>query len=170
MTNSADPTSPQLFIRLAEPRDQARLGQLGATLVSLHYAFDSHRFMTPQPGVEDGYAWFLGEQMKNPDAVVYVAEQRGVVVGYAFASLEPRSWNELREAAGFIHDVVVDETARGTGIGTRLIESAAHWLENKGAPRIMLWSAEQNVGGQRLFERLGFRRTMVEMTRERASE
>jgi hypothetical protein len=30
----------------------------------------------------------------------------------------------------------------------------------------MLWTAEQNARGQRLFEKLGFRRTMVEMTRE----
>jgi RimJ/RimL family protein N-acetyltransferase len=30
----------------------------------------------------------------------------------------------------------------------------------------MLWTAEPNAGAQRLFERLGFRRTMVEMTKE----
>jgi RimJ/RimL family protein N-acetyltransferase len=30
----------------------------------------------------------------------------------------------------------------------------------------MLWTAERNAGAQRLFERLGFRRTMIEMTRE----
>jgi ribosomal protein S18 acetylase RimI-like enzyme len=168
MTTFDDSRGQRPLIRLAEPRDKARLGQLGAALVRLHYAFDRDRFMAPQSGVEDGYAWFLGEQMNNPDAVVFVAEQREAVVGYVYASLEPRSWNELRESAGFIHDVVVDESARGNGIGTQLIEAAARWLEVKGAPRIMLWSAEQNSSGQRLFERLGFRRTMVEMTRERA--
>jgi ribosomal protein S18 acetylase RimI-like enzyme len=31
---------------------------------------------------------------------------------------------------------------------------------------VVLWTAEQNRDAQRLFERLGFRRTMVEMTRE----
>ena len=30
----------------------------------------------------------------------------------------------------------------------------------------MLWSAAQNAGAQRLFERHGFKPTMVEMTRE----
>ena len=44
--------------------------------------------------------------------------------------------------------------------------TAADWLEDHGAPRVMLWSAEANPDAQRLFERLGFRRTMVEMTRE----
>ena len=35
-----------------------------------------------------------------------------------------------------------------------------------GAPRVMLWTAEHNVAAQRLFEARGFRRTMIEMTRE----
>jgi hypothetical protein len=30
----------------------------------------------------------------------------------------------------------------------------------------MLWTAEKNLEARRLFEHLGFRRTMVEMTRE----
>jgi hypothetical protein len=30
----------------------------------------------------------------------------------------------------------------------------------------MLWTAEQNTAASRLFLRLGFRRTMIEMTRE----
>jgi hypothetical protein len=31
---------------------------------------------------------------------------------------------------------------------------------------VLLWTAQQNEGAQRLFEDLGFHRTMVEMTRE----
>jgi GNAT superfamily N-acetyltransferase len=61
----------------------------------------------------------------------------------------------------------VHETARGQGLGTRLVEAAADWLEEHGAPRVMLWTAEKNPTAQRLFERAGFRRTMIEMTRER---
>jgi ribosomal protein S18 acetylase RimI-like enzyme len=38
--------------------------------------------------------------------------------------------------------------------------------QDRGAPRVVLGTAEQNEPAQRLFERLGFRRTMVEMTRE----
>ena len=39
-------------------------------------------------------------------------------------------------------------------------------LAAMGAPRVVLHSATQNVAAQRLFARLGFRPTMVEMTRE----
>jgi ribosomal protein S18 acetylase RimI-like enzyme len=156
-------------IRLAEARDLPVLGRLGAKLVRAHHAFDPQRFMAPMPEVESGYAWFLGTQLGEADVVLYVAEQAGAVVGYVYAGLEPQSWKELRDPAGFIHDVVVDEPARGQGLGTRLVEAAAGWLEAHGAPRVLLWTAERNPGAQRLFERAGFRRTMIEMTRERRS-
>jgi ribosomal protein S18 acetylase RimI-like enzyme len=153
-------------IRPAQPRDLPALGRLGAQLVRLHHAFDRDRFMAPAGDIEAGYQWFLGTQLEEPDVVIYVAEQAGAVVGYAYAGLEPQSWKELRDPAGFIHDVVVDDSARGQGIGTRLVEAAAAWLEEHDAPRVMLWTAEKNPAAQRLFERAGFRRTMIEMTRE----
>jgi hypothetical protein len=33
-------------------------------------------------------------------------------------------------------------------------------------PRAILWTADQNSAAQQLFTRMGFRRTMVEMTME----
>jgi len=155
-----------LVIRRAERRDLATMGRLGGTLVREHFRYDPRRFMAPADGVDEGYAWFLGTELDDPKVVLLVAERGGAVVGYAYAGLEPQSWKELREAAGFVHDVVVDEAARGRGVGAALMEAAAAWLEAQGAPRIMLWTAEMNGPAQRLFARLGFRRTMVEMTRE----
>jgi GNAT superfamily N-acetyltransferase len=76
------------------------------------------------------------------------------------------SWKELRGPAGFIHDVVVEEASRGSGAGTALMEAAMTWLRERGAPRVVLWTADRNEGAQRLFASLGFRRTMIEMTRE----
>jgi len=42
--------------------------------------------------------------------------------------------------------------------------SAAHAQR---PPRAVLWTAEKNPPAQALFEQLGFRRTMIEITRER---
>ena len=131
-----------------------------------HYIFDHERFMAPGANAAEGYAWFLGSQLKEKDAVVFVAERAGAIVGYLYASLEPRSWKELREMAGFIHDVVVEDSSRQIGVASLLLEAAMEWLRAQGAPRVMLWTADQNASAQRLFSRLGFRRTMIEMTRE----
>jgi GNAT superfamily N-acetyltransferase len=47
-----------------------------------------------------------------------------------------------------------------------LVQRASEWLREHGAPRVLLWTAERNAAAQRLFLRLGFRPTMIEMTRE----
>ena len=156
----------EIVIRLANESDVPALGRLGALLVETHYAFDQQRFMAPGANSAEGYAWFLRSQLKEKDVVVYVAERAGAIIGYVYAGLEPTSWKELRESAGFIHDVVVDESSRGEGVAGLLVEAAIAWLRAQGAPRVVLWTAERNGAAQRLFTRVGFRRTMIEMTRE----
>lgn len=159
-------TNAAVLIRRAEARDARALGRLGAALVRAHHAFDAHRFLTPGRGLEEGYAHFLRTQLEQEDVAIFVAERAGAIIGYVYAGVEPRSWKELRDVAGFIHDVVVDPSARRSRVGTRLVETAAAWLASRGVPRVMLWAAEKNHDAQRLFEQLGFRRTMIEMTRE----
>ena len=52
------------------------------------------------------------------------------------------------------------------GVGEALLTAAAAWLAERGAPRVLLVTAEQNEAARRLFARVGYRVTMVEMTRE----
>ena len=155
-----------IVIRPATESDASSLGRFGALLLETHYGFDPHRFMAPHANTAEGYAWFLSSQLKDKDTVVLVAERDGAIIGYVYAGLEPRSWKELREPAGFIHDVVVEESSRRSGVAQLLLEAAIEWLRAQGAPRVMLWTAEPNAAAQRLFDRLGFRRTMIEMTLE----
>jgi ribosomal protein S18 acetylase RimI-like enzyme len=159
-------STASLTIRRATEADLPALGVLGASLLRAHYAFDQQRFMAPSGAPEAGYAWFLGTQLKEDDVTIFVAELSGSVVGYVYAGLEPQSWKELREAAGFIHDIVVTPEAQRHGVATALIDAACEWFRSVGAPRVVLWTADKNQGAQRLFTRLGFRRTMIEMTRE----
>jgi GNAT superfamily N-acetyltransferase len=155
-----------MTIRLATLADLPALGRLGALLMRTHYEFDPQRFMNAGTDAADGYVWFLERQLEDSNVVVYVAEHEGEVVGYVYAGIEPISWKELRDECGFIHDVVVDERGRRGGTATALIDKAIEWMRERGMPRVMLWTAEKNAGAQQLFSKLGFRRTMIEMTRE----
>lgn len=159
-------TDLPITIRRATPADEPALGRYGGALMRQHHAFDPDRFILVDDP-EAGYGVFLVAQLDDPNCVVLVAERDGAVVGYAYAGLEPMSWKELRAACGYLHDVFVDPIARGSGAGERLVREALAFLEEKGAPRVVLWSAAGNAAAQRLFARLGFRHTMVEMTRER---
>jgi len=153
-------------VRRADRRDLDTLGRLGAMLMRIHYAFDPKRFIAPYDGVEHGYAAFLGSVLDKPDNVILVAEENGTIAGYVYAALEPPSWKELRGPAGFIHDVIVDDMSRRSGVATQLMLAALDWLREQGAPRALLGSAAPNAEAQRLFHRLGFRDTMIEMTIE----
>jgi len=154
-------------IRKAERRDAEALGRLGVMLMRTHYAFDPQRFLAPVEGSERGYASFLAGMLDSPDDCVFVAEDEGGrIAGYVFAALEPLSWKELRGPAGFIHDVAVAEDARRAGVATQLLRAAIEWLREHGAPRVLLWTAAPNEAAQRLFRRLGFRDTAIEMTME----
>ena len=72
----------------------------------------------------------------------------------------------LRGPAGVLYDIVVDPAHRGRGIGRLLLDATLAALAARGAPRVVLSTAERNEPAQRLFARAGFRRTMIEMTRE----
>ena len=158
--------SDDVVIRRATIADLPALGRLGALLLRTHYEFDPQRFIAPGDNVEEGYAWFLGTQLRQKDVAIFVAERGGDVLGYVYAGIEPHSWKELRDEAGFIHDIVVDERGRRTGLASALVERAVAWLRERGMPRVVLWTADRNDVAQRLFVALGFRRTMIEMTRE----
>lgn len=157
---------PAVAIRPAQRADTTAIGRLGALLVRLHHDFDPQRFIAATPGTERGYGSFLDSQLDDPDIVVLVAEREGELLGYTYAGVEGMDYMSLRGPAGVLYDIVVDPANRGHGIGRLLLDATLAALAQKGAPRVVLSTAEQNETAQRLFAHAGFRRTMIEMTRE----
>ena len=153
-------------IRPAALADLPAIGRLGALLVRVHHDFDPQRFIPARPNTEQGYASFLESQIEEPDVVVLVAEREGEVLGYTYAGVEGNDWMALRGPAGVLHDIVVDPARRGQGVGRMLLDATIAELRARGAPRVVLSTADRNEAAQRLFARAGFRRTMIEMTRE----
>lgn len=159
-------TSPRAHVRAAVSGDLPALGRLGALLVQLHHDFDARRFMARTARTEQGYASYLGSQLSEPDVVVLVAEHGGEVLGYTYAGVEGADYMSLRGPAGVLYDIVVDPAHRGRGVGVLLLDATLAALRVRGAPRVVLSTANGNELAQRLFARAGFRRTMIEMTRE----
>jgi ribosomal protein S18 acetylase RimI-like enzyme len=166
MATSKSSDAPAVTVRPATRADMHAVGRLGALLVRLHHDFDPQRFLPATPNTEQGYASFLLTQLAVPDVVVLVAERDGELLGYTYAGLEGIDYMSLRGPAGILYDIVVDPAHRGRGVGRMLLDATMAVLRERGAPRVVLSTAERNEPAQRLFERAGFRRTMIEMTRE----
>jgi ribosomal protein S18 acetylase RimI-like enzyme len=157
---------PAVSIRPAAPADVKAIGRLGALLVRMHHDLDPDRFIAATPQTEQGYGSFLGTQLEKPNIIILVAERDGEVVAYTYAGVEGTDYMALRGPAGVLYDIVVDPAHRGQGVGRALLDATLEALQAKGAPRVVLSTAERNESAQRLFARAGFRRTMIEMTRE----
>lgn len=168
MTTSATDglSSSELVIRRATRADLPRIGRLGVLLVAQHHDFDARRFLPATDRTKEGYARFLGAQLDEPDAAVLVAEQDAAVIGYAYVAVESHDYMTLRGPAGLLHDIIVDPERRRHGVGRALLEAVFEYVRSRGLEQIVLSTAERNEAAQRLFAKAGFRRTMVEMTRE----
>ena len=163
-----DRTTAVALVRPATPADLPTIGQLGALLVRLHHDFDPQRFIAATSRTEHSYASFLGTQLDEENVVVLVAvdQESGAVIGYTYAGIEGYDYMALRGPAAVLYDIVVDPARRTQGVGRLLLDATLAALEARGAPRVVLSTAERNESAQRLFARAGFRRTMIEMTRE----
>jgi ribosomal protein S18 acetylase RimI-like enzyme len=161
-----DRSPPAIVIRPATSADVPAIGRLGALLVRTHHDFDPERFIAASDRTADGYGSYLGSQLRKADVIVLVAEENGEVLGYTYAGIEGFDYMALRGPAGVLYDIVVDPAYRNRGVGRLLLDTTLAALTAKGAPRVVLSTAERNEPAQRLFAHAGFRRTMIEMTRE----
>jgi ribosomal protein S18 acetylase RimI-like enzyme len=153
-------------VRPATEEDLPRVSEMAAELVRQHHRLDAKRFLLVEP-IEDGYRWFFSRELGRKAALILVAEdEAATLLGYAYATVEPRNWNDLLDAAGKLNDLFVDPPARRRGVGRALVEAVFAELTARGVPRVVLMTAWENPAAHAVFQSLGFRRTMLEMTAE----
>lgn len=150
-------------IRAAVKSDQDALGRYGGALMRQHHDADPRRFIQVEHP-EAGYGRYLVSQIGVSSTLVMVAEVAGDVVGYVYADMEGIDWKDLRGPCGYVHDVFVDQKARGQGAGRALMRAALDWFHSQGATQAVLLTKTGNHHAQALFASLGFRPTMTEMT------
>lgn len=90
-------------------------------------------------------------------SAVFIATQGDEVTGlttvHTFAAIHAASSVALLTA------LVVRETARGTGVGRRLLAAAEDWARANGCGRIMVTTAEHRAGAHLFYQRMGWEYT-----------
>ena len=94
----------------------------------------------------------LAASVDGADTVLFLAKLEGVIVGSLTLAFYPIPTG--RKA--WIEDVVVDETARGRGVGAKLNEAALAEARRRGVKDVSLTSRPSRQAANRLYQRLGF--------------
>jgi len=92
--------------------------------------------------------------LADPAATLLIARDGAEIVGTAMVIVYPTSIRfESR-----IEDVVVDESARGRGVGEALVNGCIEVARSRGASIVELQTARTREAANRLYERMGFER------------
>jgi len=95
----------------------------------------------------------IARMLSHEANTVFLARIDGNIVGTLTLVMVPIP-SGLRAR---IEDVVVDESARGTGVGTALTKAAIECAQSANARTVDLTSRPDRDSAGRLYERLGFR-------------
>jgi ribosomal protein S18 acetylase RimI-like enzyme len=139
-----------ISIRLAIPND-------APVLAKLRYDFRSITSSDVENKSE-----FLGrcerwmqEHLQQTNWRCWVAEDDQTIAGALWLQLIEKIPNPTSEAEfhGYITNVFVLESARGKGIGSRLVDEAISFCKQKPVHSLILWPSERS---RSLYERHGF--------------
>jgi len=104
----------------------------------------------PPPSGQD-----LDELIASQSSVLFVARtEAAVIVGAANVTI----YRVLTGLRAIIEDVIVDESARGRGVGEALVRRALEEARSRGAPAVTLTSNPKRAAANRLYQRMGFQR------------
>ena len=104
------------------------------------------------PGLVGPSRGQLAEIVSAPGTVLLVARDGDRIVG----TLTLLLYRLPAGSRGWIHDVVVDEAARGSGVGEALTLEALAIAKASGVERVDLTTRSHREAAHRLYERLGF--------------
>jgi GNAT superfamily N-acetyltransferase len=145
VTQSAD--SPEVKVRAARVEDAPALARLSG---QLGYPATTEQILARMAVIQD-----------DPSSGLFVAEMSGAVVGWMhLLNQHLIEYGSRVEVAG----LVVDEAARGRGIGRCLMDRAEEWTRERGSHTIHLRSNVTRAGAHVFYEHLGFKHVKTSKT------
>lgn len=137
-------TPPSFLLRDPQPGDMGLVVQRQSAL----YAREYHWNWEFEALVAEIVAKYLREFDPSCERC-WIAEKDGEVVGSVFVVRHDDSTAKLRM-------LYVDASARGMGIGQRLVDECLRFARHAGYKRMVLWTMSALVDARKLYQKAGF--------------
>jgi aminoglycoside 6'-N-acetyltransferase len=159
----SDGTDPDFTIRDAVPADEPALTEIQRQSAAHHHAVNpTHwRTQTLEEADRSRRRWHVWQ----PADGVLVADAGGEVVGMIELWLKrPRDPDSARPPMVRVdYGIAVADSWRGRGVGTALLLAAEDWAKARGARQMAMNLDSHNVGALKLYARLGYEVSGLEM-------
>ena len=141
-------------VREVRVRDLDRVAALWTAITAHHAPLDPLWRM--RAGSGDAVRSLLGDLQADPEAAIWVYEERGDLPGMCIVRIDrsPPILEETRRAE--ITDIGVREDCRRQGIASALLEEALHWVDCRRVSRVEVQVARANAEGQAFWRAQGF--------------
>jgi len=116
-----------------------------------------HAFTPDRAAFDTTFASYLADEV--PGAVLLLAEQDDRLVGYALMTVAPLL--ATNGPAAQLQEIVVDESVRGSDVGTQLVRAVEAECVARGARQLTV--ASRRAGG--FYDRLGYHENAEYMRR-----
>ena len=133
-----------MIIRRAKKKDIDELSVL----------FDKYRIFYKQQSDVDNARSFLKKRMKRKESVIFVAEERDELIG--FAQLFPIFSSVSMKRTWLLNDLYVNERSRGIGAATKLLDGAKEFGAETKSKWLLLQTAADNFIAQKVYEKNGW--------------
>ena len=109
---------------------------------------------------------YLETIINSNNTKIFVAEENNAILGTLTLVFNKIPTGEK----AWIEDVVVDEAARGKGVGKALTAYAVDYAMSKGVNKIDLTSSPDRIAANKLYQKLGFKKRSTNVYRHASNQ
>ena len=145
------------------PEDEAAAVSFIDGLQKYEYRLEPNRRIDPQVGAD--YFRELMKRVAENHGRVFIAEQDGQAIGWAVFLIEQEAIYviESERRPGYVAELFVDESARGTGVGKALIAACEAHARAIGLKVLMIGVLPTNERARSVYHAAGFRRASEQL-------
>lgn len=115
---------------------------------------------------KNGLGSRLAKNLRQSNVAFFVAEDDGVLVGYAGVEIQKNPASFRHKKRGHLFNLYVREGYRNKGVGKKLARAALDWLDKKRIKDRMIMVYAHNKRAHRMYKSMGFDDYIVQLTNQ----